>query len=951
MKNERPNGERSENATATQIVGSPQDALLNALLESQESRWLEGERVSIELLLSSAPSIANDSILRREWALSLICNEVLLREQIGEQPRLEEYTVQFPELAIMLEIQWEVNQLVKDEIDEDASTIADSNVFPRGVRTSSYVGSYRLLKEIGRGAAGIVYEAWHDALKRSVAIKVLRGEHKAESQEMARFRHEAEAIARIQHPNIIQIYDVGVTDGTPFFAMELCRGGSLAERIKGHSLTTLQIARLMLDVARGIQEAHRNHIIHRDLKPSNILLVQSDQWVPRISDFGLAKSIDCESMATQTGGLLGTPAYMSPKQAIGKAKHSGVAADIFSLGAILYELLTKLPPFRGKTIVETLDQVQRMDPIPPRRIEPSIPVDLEVIALKCLNKHPSYRYADAAALIEDLERFLDRRPIRARPASAFDKTRSWCVRNPSVAGLLCVVLVLVLGSIVGLIAFNHWIRSESNEKSQALLQRELALEQYAEAMGFAVRNEALSRERYYAAQINLAGQAFLGYDPTRVEDLLLSVLPRQGEDDLRGFEWYYLNRAIRENLSFSMWAGKGEVASMRFSASGDKLLICGGDQNSGYWKLLDASTGETLLGSSDSNLIINGCAISPDDSHIVLAHGSGEVQIWNNSDRRQVYASQFTSPLKSTAWSPDGRWIALGNEDGAISLLRFPEGAITTIENAHRGPVLRLFFSPDSSYLFSSVDWGDEGMISKKWKIDNDRLHLAQSHPETSVSDLSADQTTLVGMHWGNLKLVDSTNGDVQNERLITSGPLVAVNFTDGNTLFLASRNDRVVYELDSGTLEITNAIPVRNTISALALDRSNKLVAVGDSKGEIRVWKVRQTQIGDRAKIQFIDSHNRWAAFEGTGCNVLLGGSQPTQRWFPAEDRRKVYHAPPDACAFAIKSKHLVCCHLNDQGGQTIEIWDASHSNRKTIELSTLILKSALQSRRTGHG
>jgi WD40 repeat protein len=304
------------------------------------------------------------------------------------------------------------------------------------------IPGYEILGELGRGGMSVVYRARQLGLGRVVALKMIRLGAQAGPDELARFRREAEAVARLHHPNIVQVYELGEQDGRPFLALEFCDGGSLAAALAGQPQPVRRAAELTATLARAVHAAHEAGVVHRDLKPANVLL--NADGTPRITDFGLAKKLDGDTRLTATGAILGTPSYMAPEQASGDGKHVGPAADVWALGAILYELLTGRPPFQGATPFDTLMQVLSDAAEPPSRLRPGVPAELEAICLRCLEKKPARRYASAAELADDLQRFLDGLPLAVRPAAGGTApVRPWYrfVRNGVVAASLAAFLL------------------------------------------------------------------------------------------------------------------------------------------------------------------------------------------------------------------------------------------------------------------------------------------------------------------------------------------------------------------------------------------------------------------------------------------------------------------------------------------------------------------------------
>lgn len=292
-------------------------------------------------------------------------------------------------------------------------------------------GRYELLEEIGRGGMGVVYKARQEDLDRTVAVKMILSSHLASPEHVRRFHVEAKIAARLRHPNIVHIHDVGQLHGQHYFAMEYVEGESLAEKLQRESLDSGAAAQLVATITRAVAHLHRQDLVHRDLKPSNIML--DDQGQPYVTDFGLAKVFSGDSSQTATGVIAGTPSYMAPEQAAGRNKEVGPACDVYSLGAILYELLTGRPPFHEENPLDTLVQVLQREPVLPRKLNPKVSRGLELICLKCLAKQPGERYESADALADDLERFSRGEPLSARPPHVGQLMLRWMRRQPALA--------------------------------------------------------------------------------------------------------------------------------------------------------------------------------------------------------------------------------------------------------------------------------------------------------------------------------------------------------------------------------------------------------------------------------------------------------------------------------------------------------------------------------------
>jgi eukaryotic-like serine/threonine-protein kinase len=359
----------------------------------------------------------------------------------------EELCADCPELLPEIRQRWHQMRALEAELDALFPTTAEPDPGARGPSPWQAgaelprIPGYDVQELLGRGGMGIVYKARHLRLNRVVALKMLITGAYAAPRDRARFQREAEAVASLRHASIVQIYDVGEHDSWPYFTMEFLDGGSLAQTLAGTPQPARQAATLLATLAEAVQMAHSAGIVHRDLKPGNILLTATG--IPKVADFGLARHLDGESAITLSGARIGTPSYMAPEQASAQPKTVGPAADIYSLGAVLYEMLTGRPPFRGETASETERQVLAEEPVPPSRLNAKVPRDLETICLKCLHKVPERRYATAAALADDLRRFQQNLPIEARPVGLFERALKWVHRHPTPTAMLVASLVLM----------------------------------------------------------------------------------------------------------------------------------------------------------------------------------------------------------------------------------------------------------------------------------------------------------------------------------------------------------------------------------------------------------------------------------------------------------------------------------------------------------------------------
>src|SRR5262245_47581747 len=599
---------------------------LSALLIRQRERWQRGDCVPVEKLVDEQPSLRDQP----EPVLELLYNEMLLREERGQPPQLEDYLRRFPQFADELRMQFEVHAAltaVGGLGEDDEAVRRAAQAFDSAPRCPEIEG-YELMGELGRGGMGVVYKARQIKLNRIVALKMIRTGLLAGSHELSRFRREAEVVAQLQHPHIVQIHEVGEARGWPYLALEFVDGTSLDKVLGGKPQPIEAAARLIETLARAMHYAHLRGVVHRDLKPANVLLgsatgsrdssgkspssgpkgqgsgpktpgsgpkspssgaksqeqtrnLSASQTLDasplspdfaKITDFGLAKSLEPGTEGpTHTGDVLGTPSYMAPEQAGGKPSDVSFAADIYSLGAILYEMLTGRPPFVAETMVETLLLVRTQEPSSPSRLRPNLPRDLVTICLTCLIKQPSRRYSTALELADDLRHFLQHEPIHARPIGLVERGVKWARRRPAAATLIATVLLV---SVLGFL-FVSW-----------------QLGKTAAALADARKAHAETRAQNYLNSVALAHHELLAHHVDQAERLLEECPLTQ-----RSWEWYYLKRLCQTDL-FTMPGHVSEVRALAYSNDG-RMIASG----SGSWfagppdgevKVWDAQTGKEL---------------------------------------------------------------------------------------------------------------------------------------------------------------------------------------------------------------------------------------------------------------------------------------------------------------------------------------------------------------------
>jgi WD40 repeat protein/serine/threonine protein kinase len=781
----------------------------------------------------------------------------------------------------------------------DNVELPSEDLSPVGIGTAFPLGDFELLEELGRGGMAIVYRARQKSVARIVALKLLHPGRMLSADEVERFQREAEIVARLEHPHIVPLYDAGEDRGQPWCAMKFVPGGSLAERISefrsapDRRLRFAAMAELVRNVALAIHHAHQRGVLHRDLKPSNILLDQ--EGLPMVTDFGLSRALDCDSALTHTGAFIGSPAYTAPEQAASDGQDITVAADIYGVGAILYELLGGRPPFSGETPLETLRQVVEAPPIAPHLTDSSIPADLETICLKCLEKDPAKRYGTAQELSEDLSRFLRGEPTLARPIGPVGKVWRWYRRKPVIAGLVMALNVALALGVAGILW--QWRRALSSELA--------------------------AREQNYVSDMNLVQQLWDDGDLNRAQDLLRGYIPDQGQSDLRGFEWRYLWHLCRDESHFAFtnfsdavtivpspggafvaassgrtvkfldYATGRELGTLRnlrpansitalaFSSGLTNLLAVASDNTIQLWDLEHNQITTTL----DEGANVKRLALSTDGKLIAAANDDQTVTLWDIERRIILWTAKTVDSVAAVAFTPDGKsLISGGGEIGNTLLWELTSGKATAFPLEHTAWVTSIAFSPDGKTLATAAN--DNTVVL--WDLAERKLlkRLLGHNAYVNSVQFSSDGSRLVtGSGDSTIRLWDIATGTtISTYRGHQAGVTSAVLSPDARHI-VSSSWDRTVKVWDTLQRGPADVIPGRSAwLNAVEFSPDGKFLAASASRGNmVQLWDL--SSHSPITELKGFTASPVQSLFSQDGSFLAVGGEDETVRIWNLKD------------------------------------------------------------------
>ncbi|MEZ6130258.1 MAG: serine/threonine-protein kinase [Planctomycetaceae bacterium] len=696
------------------------------------------------------------------------------------------------------------------ETEESAQQLIRMGILPK-------FGNYELISEIARGGMGVVYRAWQKSLNRTVAVKLILAGQLATRESLQRFRLEAEAAARLHHPGIVPIYEIGEFETQHFFSMELIDGVSLAECLNEFVVIEhaspavvreqeLCIAEMISRVARALEFAHQHGVLHRDLKPSNILVDQ--EGLPHLTDFGLAKLTGRETSGlTLSHAVLGTPGYLAPEQAAGKHDVT-TAADVYGLGATLYELLAGRPPFVGANALETMTMAMQQDPAPPRKLNPAIHRDLDTIALRCLEKQPERRYPSAGIVADELERFIRREPIVARPISQVERLWRWCQRHPGVS-LLAVALLMAICVGSGA-AFSQWRR--------------------------AVQANVSLRENVQHLQWDLIDDMLLVDDSSRALAKVARLIRNQPAD----WKAAMLSMSIVERHRFPLAAlppirhpDGAELNVARLSPDGSKIVTASIDGSARVWS---SATGDLLLPPLLHTGSVSWAEFSPDSRVLATCSEDATHRLWDVATGQPVGdPTGHEEPVRRVHFSPDGK-LLLARTARAVAVYDMADGSLKLSPTLIEGEVVEARFVAGGDCIFTAIRAGNNSQVEVR-NLSTGKSQLLIKAP-LADADISADLKRVAIVNGERCTVRDASSGDIISRFASPNGRMVEVRLSpDGEKVAVVGFDHWVrILSAVSGT-PITSELSHDYLVNGLSFVGTGDRLATWGDDATLKLW------------------------------------------------------------------------------------------------------------------
>ncbi len=842
-----------------------------------------------KIALLGASAVSSEA---RDLFLAVVDQPPEQRERLLEQLRFENPELQARVLKLL---EAHENQGPLDRGIGPAATQAireAREAGPGAVAAGTVLGEYQILGEIGSGGSGVVYRARHLRLNRIVALKFLRVGEFATKREVERFRAEAEAAARLDHPNIVPVFEVGELQGRHYFSMKLIEGGSLASVPSTLSDDPRRAAALILTTARAVHHAHQRGVLHRDLKPSNILL--DEQGVPHVADFGIAKRLDAGESMTMSGWICGTPAYMAPEQINPALGEVTVQTDVYAMGCILYQALAGRPPFEGETAADLFRKALDQAPAAPSSVKPGVPRDLETICLKCLDKSAERRYPSLAAMADDLELWLAHRPIQARKSSLPEKLWLAWRRKPVVFSLAAAVTLLVLVLAVGASVASLLLRenldrarraevearnrlrtsliaqSRAHRKSQSVGRREESLRLLIQAAAIQPGGEILNEAVSAFALTDL--RLFRSW-PRPSETTAPAFSPRF-ERFAIGFPGGRIEvRSVRSGTLEREFPGFGlPILQFEFSHDGRRLAVKYHDSEQGRVKVWDLESGEALL---DEAVVVYGGSLEfGPDGGLAVGDPEGVLRLFDLEAGGPERRIQLPAPVARIAWHPEGRTLAVAFREGKVAVLDAANGRRLWGVRVS-GPVLALAWSMDGQLL---------GFSSGKF------LHIRDARDWREIRRIEGHNAEVVRVFFLPAKpLVATFSWDgtsrvwnaVTGESLIISPAQVAGFSDDGHYLGFSTREAVSAWEVLHDDLLWTLHGHTEKSPTALDISPDDRWLASSGSDGAL-LWDLKER----RQATVLTKEATGGAVFHPSGKEVYVCTAGGLFRWGLPDDR-----------------------------------------------------------------